>query len=80
MRTSLSLDSDLEKEVEATASLVREKPATVIRLALRAGLPVVASRFQAARPVGYFASAYPLPRQRQILEKAMAAQKQRPER
>ena len=80
MRTSLCLDRDLSEEVEQTAALVREKPATVIRLAIRAGLPLVANRFQAPRPEGYFADAYPLPKQRQNLENAMSRQRQRPER
>ena len=80
MRTSLCLDAELTEEVESTAALVREKPATVIRLAIRAGLPLVANRFQAPRPEGYFAAAYPLPKERQKMEAAMSAQKQRPER
>ena len=80
MRTSLCLDAELSGEVEQTAALVREKPATVIRLAIRAGLPLVASRFQAPRPDGYFADAYPLPKERQQLEAAMALQRQKPER
>jgi hypothetical protein len=80
MRTSLCLGRDLSKEVDHTAALVREKRATVIRLAIRAGLPLVASRFQAPRPEGYFADAYPLPKERRGLEAAMSRQKQRPER
>jgi hypothetical protein len=80
MRTSLCLDAELSREVEQTAALVREKPATVVRLAIRAGLPLVASRFQAPRPAGYFADAYPLPRERQDLEAAMALERQKPER
>ena len=80
MRTSLCLDPELSEEVETTAALVREKPATVIRMAIRAGLPLVANRFQAPRPENYFAAAYPLPKERQDLEAAMANPKQRPER
>jgi hypothetical protein len=76
----LCLDAELSGEVEQTAALVREKPATVIRLAIRAGLPLVASRFQAPRPAGYFADAYPLPKERQELEAAMALEPQKPER
>jgi len=80
MKTSVDLDEDTQTEVEKTVELIREKPATVLRLAIRAGLPLVASRFQAARPEGYFADAYPQPKERQELEAAMGAGKQRPER
>ena len=69
MRTSLCLDGEL-----------REKPATVICLAIRAGLPLVANGFQAPRPEGYFADAYPLLKGRQELEAAMALEPQKPER
>ena len=60
--------------------LVREKPATIMRLAMRAGLPSVSSRFQAPGPEGYFKSDYPLPDDRLELEKAMSKVPQRPER
>ena len=58
--------------VDKTSSLIREKPATVIRLAIRAGLPVVANRFQSPRPEGYFADDYPLSKDRLALEAAMS--------
>jgi hypothetical protein len=58
MKTSIELDEATMAEVETTATLIREKPATIIRLAVRAGLPLVANRFQAPRPEGYFADAY----------------------
>ncbi len=80
MRTSLLQDLELGKKVKTTAALVREKPATGLRLAIRAGLPLVANRFQAPRPAGHFAAAYPLSKERQELETAMSRQKQRPER
>ena len=80
MRTSIDLDPELENELEHAASLTREKPATLIRLALRVGLPVVCDRFQAPRPEGYFADDYPLPKDRRDLEAAMAKVKQRPDR
>jgi len=80
MKTSVDLDDELQAEVERTVSLVREKPATVLRLAIRAGLPLVASRFQASRPAGYFAGDYPLPKEWIELEKAMAKSPQRPDR
>ena len=81
MKTSIDLDSQTATELEETAALVREKPATVIRLALRAGLPMVKSRFQAPRPEGYFADAYrAYPKERSDLEAAFARVKTRPDR
>ena len=80
VKTSVDLDDELQADVARTVELVREKPATVLRLAIRAGLPLVASRFQSPRPEGYFADAYPLPQERRELEKAMSKQTQRPER
>ncbi|MGA3284784.1 MAG: hypothetical protein ABSD57_10045 [Verrucomicrobiota bacterium] len=80
MKTSVILDDDLVSEVEKTTSLVGENQATILRMAIRAGLPVVASRFQAPRPEGYFADAYRPNPEREALEKAMLKQKQRPER
>ena len=58
MRTSVNLDEATTKELERTVSLVREDTATVLRMAIRAGLPVIAGRFQEPRPEGYFASDY----------------------
>ena len=58
MRLSVDLDEAMADEVRRIVSLVREKQATVLRLAIRAGLPLVANRFQVARPEGYFADAY----------------------
>ena len=58
VKRSIDLDDELAAEIDQAASLVREKPATIMRLALRAGLPSVTNRFQAARPDGYFADAY----------------------
>jgi hypothetical protein len=55
----MDLDDALAAEVNKTVSLIGEKPATVLRLAIRAGLPVVANRFQSPRPEGYFHSCYP---------------------
>jgi hypothetical protein len=80
MRTTVDLDRQLEKELNHATSVTREKRATVLRLAIRAGLPTVVNRFQAPRPEGYFASDYPLPKDRLDLEAAMANQKQRPDR
>ena len=72
MSNSLLLDDDLVAEVDKTAKLVHEKPATVLRLAIRAGLPLVAQHFQGPRPEGYFAEDYPLPDEVLALEAAMA--------
>ena len=80
MKTSVILDDELVGEVEKTTSLVGENQTTVIRMAIRVGLPVVASRFQAPRPEGYFADAYPQPKERSELESAMARVRQKPER
>ena len=80
MKTSVDLDPDTQAEVERTVELIREKPATVLRMAIRAGLPIVANRHQVVRPEGYFSDAYPLPKDRRELEAAMSDVHQRPER
>ena len=80
VKTSVDLDPELQDEVDKTVSLIREKPATVLRMAIRAGLPLIASRFQAPRPDGYFAGDYPLPDDRLALEAAMANLPQSPDR
>jgi len=80
MKRSLDLDDDLAAAVDRAASLVREKPATVMRLAIRAGLPAVTSRSQPQRPPGYFAADYPLPAEVRRLEAAMAKVKIAPDR
>jgi hypothetical protein len=80
MRTSVELDRELEAELRNVVSLTREKPATVLRLALRAGLPVVANRFQSPRPEAYFAADYGPDQERLTLETAMGSTRQRPER
>jgi hypothetical protein len=80
MKTSVDLDDDLVLEVNKTVDLVKEKSATVLRMAIRAGLPIVANRFQATRPDGYFADAYQADPERTNLENAMAKTDQHPER
>jgi|SRR5437867_6101178 len=80
MRTSVDLDPSLVRELKAAQSVTHEKQATIIRQAIRLGLPLVVNRFQAPRPEGYFASDYPLPKDRVELEAAMAKVKQRPDR
>jgi hypothetical protein len=80
MRRTVDLDAELESELSDVVSLTRERPAVVIRQALRAGLPAVASRFQAPRPAGYFASDYGEDKERASLERAMSKIRQKPER
>ena len=80
MKRSVDLDDALAADIEQAASLVHEKPATVIRLAIRAGLPSVVTRFQAQRPEGYFADCYPLPADRLRLEDAMSKSGTGPDR
>jgi hypothetical protein len=77
MKTSVELDDELAAEVERTGSLIHETPATVVRLAIRAGLPLVAKRSEPVRPEGYFADDYPLPPDWLELEAAMAKAPQR---
>jgi hypothetical protein len=81
VKTSIDLDDELASEVERTVSLTREKPATVLRMAIRAGLPIVANRFQEPRPEGYFKDAYRhYPKERLELESAFAKTKTGPDR
>ena len=81
MRTTIDLDPQTARELRATVSLTREKPAEVLRAAVRAGLPVIANRFQAPRPEGYFASDYAArDPARERLAAAMAQVEQHPER
>ena len=80
IRKTVELDKELARDLDEVIFLTKEKPAVVIRQAIRAGLPVVASRFAAPWPEGYFAADYPLPKDRQQLEAAMAKVKQRPDR
>lgn len=80
MKTSVDLDDELTAEVDKVVDLVKEKPAIVLRMAIRAGLPLVATRHQAPRPEGYFTDDYPLPEDRRKLEAAMVKTKQRPDR
>lgn len=75
------LDDELAGEVEKTRSLAGENQDTILRMAIRAGLPVVASRFQAPRPEGYFADDYKkMPPERIAFEAAMGQPLQFPER
>jgi hypothetical protein len=80
MKASVFLDDELAGEVRKTSSLVGEDQATILRMAIRAGLPVVASRFQPPRPEGYFADDCPLPDDRLALEEAMSKMPQSPDR
>jgi hypothetical protein len=80
MRASVDIDRELERELAHATSVTREKKATLIRLALRAGLPLIVNRFQAPRPPGYFASDYPSAKERMQLEVAMSRVETKPER
>lgn len=80
VKRSIDLDDQLAAEVDQAASLVREKPATIIRLAIRAGLPAVTNRFQAPRPDGYFADAYKDGARAKLEDAAGKAVIQKPER
>lgn len=81
MKTSVFLDEELAVEVKKTSSLVGEDQATVLRMAIRAGLPVVASSFQPPRPEGYFKSDYEQrDPEREQLEEAMSKMPQTPDR
>lgn len=72
VRLSIDLDPELETEVVSAADLIKEKQATVVRMAIRAGLPVVMARHQAPRPEGYFAECYPQPAERRAAKGAAA--------
>ncbi len=80
MRRTVDMDAELESSLSDVVSLTKEKPAVVIRQALRAGLPAVANRFQAPRPAGYFADDYGPDKERVELESAMSRVRQEPER
>ena len=80
MRRTVDLDAELEENLLDVVSLTKEKPAVVIRQALRAGLPAVAGRYQAPRPAGYFSEDYGPDEERVEIESAMAKVRQKPER
>lgn len=82
MRTSLSLDRELAAQLDQAESLTREKKSTLIRLAVKAGLPLIVHRYQAERPEGYFAQAYEKADPERVrLENAYAkALRQKPDR
>lgn len=73
MQTSIDLDEELLGEVAKAGKLVKVSEDAVIRMALRAGLPLVTNRGQTHRPEGYFADSYPQLDERRALEEAMAA-------
>jgi len=81
VRTTIDLDPDLEKGVAKAVKTIGEKQATVLRMAIRLGLPVIVAQHQVHRPEGYFASAYRDDDERFVLEDAYAQKlKQKPER
>jgi hypothetical protein len=80
MRRTVYLDAELETLLSDVVSLTKEKPAVVVRHALRAGLSSIADRFRSSRPANYFADDYDSDKQRVLLESAMSKVRQRPER
>jgi len=80
MKTSIDLDEKLAADVEKASSLIHEKPDTVLRLAIEAGLPLLVNRTGLQRPDGYFADDYPLPKEQLELEAAMTKVNQGPDR
>lgn len=78
MRTSLTIPDELEEEIQRTAHYLKEKPSTVLRLAIRAGLPTLGQL--APRPEGFFAAAYEAyPEERAALERASTRTKTPPD-
>jgi hypothetical protein len=81
MKTTVELDEQTSRQVAETVSLVGEEQETVLRMAIRAGLPLLRSSFEGPRPEGYFASAYENPRPEQLaLEDALSTIKISPDR
>jgi hypothetical protein len=81
MRTTIDLDTDLEKSVAKAMKVIGEKQATVLRMAIRQGLPVLLAQHQVHRPDGYFTSAYTQEDERFALEDAYGRElRQEPDR
>ena len=81
MTANVTLDDELASEIEKTSSLVGENQATILLMAIRAGLPVVTNSHQPPRPEGFFADAYrAMPQDRIDFEDAMSRQPQSPDR
>lgn len=74
------MDAALCAEVDRAARLLRQKPASIMRRAIRAGLPIVTNRFQAPQPEGYFADAYKDSTRAEAEDAIAKATLQRPER
>jgi hypothetical protein len=80
VKTTVDLDDELHAQIQSASELIGEKPATILRLAIREGLPVLAQKFQRHPPEGHFADAYGDP-ERIAFERAMgAATRQKAER
>jgi hypothetical protein len=47
MKTTVNIDKATFADVAQTAKLIREKPATALRLAVREGLPIIAKKYRA---------------------------------
>ena len=81
MTANVTLDDELASEIEKTVSLVGKNQSAILLMAIRAGLPVVASSHQPPRPEGFFADAYrDMPPERIDFEEAMSRQPQSPDR
>ena len=80
MRTTVELDSDLEKELSQVVQLTKSEPEAVLHQAIKEGLNALVSKLHAPRPDGYFAADYEGNDERVTLEAAMANVQQQPER
>ena len=81
MKLSVDFDAETAREIAKAAKAVRETKATLVRLAVRAGLPAVVTGIQAPAPPGTFAAQYRRRRpEREQLETAMARMKTGPDR
>lgn len=81
MRTTIDLDSDMARGLAKAMKVIGEKQATVLRMAIRQGLPILLAQHQAPRSEGFFASAYTENDERLALEDAYGRQlMQQPER
>lgn len=81
MKLSVDFDAETAREIAKAAKAVHETKATLVRLAVRAGLPAVVTGLQTPAPPGTFAAQYRRRRpERERLETAMARLKTGPDR
>jgi hypothetical protein len=57
VKTTVDLDDDLHAKLQNAARLIGEKPTTILRLAIREGLPILTKKFQPHPSEGYFTDA-----------------------